>query len=212
MGWPHWTLLPAHSRQIFRHSFAVPAAAAGSVSRPVLSVTRDLPRVRMARHHDQELGDGAIRAPELLSVDDVGRPVRCPLRGRREPCRVGADVFLGESEGRDRPRRQPREVSPLLIGGPEQLQRLRNADRLVSRQQRGDVAVHAADHLHDASVLNLVEPEPAVLLGDLHPESTELPQSVDDIGGDLPLAVDPVGVDVLPKEPNEPVAEVEVFL
>ena len=67
--------------------------------------------------------------------------VAVALGGRREARRVGADVRLGEREGRDRTGRAARQVLLLLLGGAEELQRLRHADRLVRREQRADVAV-----------------------------------------------------------------------
>ena len=54
---------------------------------------RDLLRLRVARHHHEQLGDRAVGAPELLAVEDV---VLAVLR-TASPCvlmlgRIGADV------------------------------------------------------------------------------------------------------------------------
>jgi hypothetical protein len=73
----------------------------------------------VARHDDEQLGDRAVRAPELLAVDDVRVPLGGQLRGRRELRRVGPDAHLGERERRDRARGAPREEALLLVGVPK---------------------------------------------------------------------------------------------
>ena len=75
---------------------------------PLDDERRDLLRVGVPRHDDEELGDRAVRAPELLAVEDVVA-VRRPRRGRREVGRIRADLRLGQRERRDRAAREPRE-------------------------------------------------------------------------------------------------------
>jgi len=116
-------------------------------------------------------------------------------------------VRLGQGEGRDGARRAAREVLLLLLGRPEQLQRLRHADRLVRGEQRADVAVEASDELHDGHVLAHAEAEPAVLLRDLEPERAELAQPVDDFLRVLAGLVDDDRIDLLAQERREPVVE-----
>jgi hypothetical protein len=67
-------------------------------------------------------------------------------------------------------------------------------------EQRDQVPVHRADDSHRVGVLGLVEPEPAVLRGDLDAESGPPPKLVDDRVGDAALAVDRVGVDLVAQE------------
>ena len=57
----------------------------------------------------------------------------------------------------------------------------KHADRLVGRKQRLDVAIDAAQKLHQLRVLEHAEAEPAVLARDLEPESAELAQAVEDV-------------------------------
>src|SRR5581483_7903605 len=146
-----------------------------------------------------------VRAPELLAVQD--ERVAVELGGRREARRIGADVWLGQRERRDRAARAAREVLPLLLGRAEELQRLRDADRLVGGQQRGDVRIVAADELHRRRVLTHGEPEPAVLLRDLDAEGAELPEPVDDLLRVLARLVDRDGVDLLAQERLQRVVE-----
>ena len=68
---------------------------------------RDLPFLlppddlrRGPRHHHQQLGDGAVGAPQLLAVQDPGLPVLARHRGRLHRRRVRADVRLGQGERR----------------------------------------------------------------------------------------------------------------
>ncbi len=93
----------------------------------------------IARHHHQQLGEGAVRAPELLAVQDVGIALRRALGGGGEAGRVGADRRLGQGEGRDRPCRAARQIALLLLRGAEVLERLGEPDRLMRREKRGDV-------------------------------------------------------------------------
>ena len=90
----------------------------------------DLARVGMLRHDDEELGDRAVGAPELLAVQDVV-PFGSPRGGRREVRGVRSHFRLRQREGGDRAAGEAREVFLLLLRRAEKLQRLRNADRLV---------------------------------------------------------------------------------
>ena len=56
---------------------------------------------------------------------------------------------------------------------PNMPQRLGDADRLVRGQQRRQRRVPDAGHRQRAVVVDLREPEPAVLLGDLHPQRAD---------------------------------------
>ena len=76
---------------------------------------------------------------------------------------IGAGVHLGEREGADRTLGQAREEPLLLLVGAEQLERLRQADGLVRRQQRGERAVLRRHHRHRLDVAGVRQPETAVL-------------------------------------------------
>src|SRR5207247_8399929 len=113
---------------------------------------------------------------------------------------VGADVRLGQGEGGDRALREAREVSLLLLLGPEELQRLGDADGLVGGQQGGDGAVDAGDEADGPRVAVLREAKPTVLPRDLDAEGAHLPEAVDDVRRHLAGAVDLVAVHLVLEE------------
>ena len=134
-----------------------------------------------------------------------------PLMMNASPSSVGTAVvvsaagslptgFLGEREGRHRAGRESREILLLLLGGPEELEGLRNADRLVSGKQSGEIAVLAGDHLDRPPVSDLRQPETAVFRGDLDAERAQLFQALNDVGGQLAGSVDLFRVDVFFEE------------
>ena len=91
--------------------------------------------LRHRGHHHHQLGDDAVGGPELHSVEDVLLAVVAePGRGAH-PGGVGADVGLGEQEGRDRTAGAPGEVLLLLLVGAEHLDRLGHADGVVRRDR-----------------------------------------------------------------------------
>jgi hypothetical protein len=71
---------------------------------------------------------------------------------------------------------------------------------LVRRKQGRDVAVVAAQKLHDPAVLDLAEAQPAVLGRDLHPERAQPLQPVHDLGRVLAGGVDRAGTNVVAQE------------
>ena len=101
---------------------------------------------RRPRHHHEQLRDGAVRAPQLLAVQDVGAAVGGRHGGRGHAGGVRADVVLGQGEGRDCALGQPRQVALLLLFGAEELERLRHADRLMRREQRHQRSALGAGH------------------------------------------------------------------
>ena len=115
---------------------------------------------------------------------------------------------LGQREGGDRAGGAARQVLLLLLLRAEELERLRDADRLVRGEQRGDVAVVAADHLHDSVMYSLtVKPRPPYSFGIFIPKAPSLPQAFDDLLGVLAGLVDRDGIDLLPEESPELVVE-----
>lgn len=150
--------------------------------------------LRDARHDDEQIGDDSVGRPELHPVEDVVVAVRDGARG--EPRRVGADVRLGEEEGRDVGAGTARQEDVLLLLGAEELQRLRYADRLVRRQQGADRRARGADEGERLVVVHLGEAEASVLGVDLHAEGADVLEAVDDLVGDLCLALDTGRVDL----------------
>src|SRR5438445_111640 len=84
-----------------------------------------------------------------------------------------------EGEGRNGALGEAREVALLLLFGPEQLERLGHADRLVGGEQRGDRAVDAGHETDGARVAVLREAESPVFPRDFDAEGAQLPEAVD---------------------------------
>lgn len=150
--------------------------------------------LRYACHDHEQIGDDAVRGPQLHAVQDVVVTVRY---GRhRHARRVGADVRLGEQERADVRAGTARQELVLLLLGAELLQRLRYADRLMGGEQRADRRIRGADEGEGLVVVHLGEAEPAVLRVDLHAEGAELLEPVDHLVGDLRLALDARRIDL----------------
>ena len=154
----------------------------------------------MDGHHHQQLGDGAVGAPELLAVEDVGLPsgvssAVVSIRAGSEPT-----CGLGEGEGGDLAGGAARQVLLLQRVAAEELERLGDADRLVRREQGREVAVDAAEELHHRLVLGRGEAEAAVLLGDLHAEGAQLAQPVEHVLRVLAGGVDLHRVDLVAQQ------------
>jgi hypothetical protein len=160
----------------------------------------DLARLGIDGHHDQQLRDGAVRAPELGPVEDVGAAVRALLGRGREPGGIRPDVRLREGERGDLAARAAGEVLLLELRAAEELEGLGHADGLVRGEEGHDVAVHRAQELHDLLVFAVREPEAAVLLRDLHAEGAHLPQVLDHLVRVLAGGVDLHGVHVVAEE------------
>ena len=260
IGWPHCTRSFAHLRQISRQRLAGAAQDAGSVSRPVFSVTsasfrplpspqsrfsfgtrtlvkrmtpfsiafspmkwqrmhdldagpvllddegRDLLRVGVPRHDDEELGDGAVGAPELLAVQDVvavGRLASPSSRGSPDPSR------RRPRSARTPRRRRARGAASTSSSAPS----CRRASAAAARRSTGAPRA-ARSRLPSWLVTSFiasaysrwVKPEAAVLLRDLDAEGAQLREPLDDARRDLPLAVDRVGVHLLDEEPLDALA------
>jgi hypothetical protein len=97
-----------------------------------------------------------------------------------------------------------RQPLALLLLRAEQHQRLGDADRLVGREQGGERRVPDAGERQCAVVIDLREPEPAVLLGHLHAQRAERLEPVEDAVGDLGVALDLQRVDLRLQERAQP--------
>ena len=96
--------------------------------------------------------------------------------------------------------RDLRQPLALLLVGPEHPQRLGDADRLVRGEQRRDRRVPHAGHRQRAVVVDLREPQAAVLLGDLHAHRADPLEALDDLVGELRVALDLERVDLVLEE------------
>ena len=132
-----------------------------------------------------------------------------PLSRYPEPSSVGVavvDTLAGSeptpgsvSANADRcVRGDLRQPLALLLLRAEQQQRLRQPDRLVRREQRREAGVPGPGEHHRAVVVDLREPEAAVLLGHLHAQRADLLEPVDHFVGDLAVALDRLRIDVHP--------------
>jgi hypothetical protein len=152
-------------------------------------------RLRYLGHDDEQAGDRAIGGPQLDAVEDVVALGR-RRRGRAQPGRVGADVGLGEQERGDLALGQAGQELLLLFLGAEQLERLRHADGLVGRDERGERRVGRTDEHQGPAVVQIGQAQAAILRIDLHAERAELGQSGQDLVRDAGVALDLPAVDV----------------
>jgi hypothetical protein len=150
--------------------------------------------LRYPCHDDEEVGDHAVGRPQLDPVEDVVVPVR--YRGGGQARRVGADIGLGQQEGADVGAGAARQELLLLLGGAEQLERLRYADRLMGGEQDADRGAGRTGQGEGLVVVDLGEAKTAVLGVDLHAEGAEFLEPVDHVVGDPGLAFDQGAVDL----------------
>ena len=92
--------------------------------------------------------------------------------------------------------RDLREPLALLLLAARDEQGLGHADRLVRGEERRQRGVAASGDHQRPVVGDLGKPEPAVLLGHLHPERAERLQAIEDLGGDPRVALDLQRVDL----------------
>jgi hypothetical protein len=140
---------------------------------------------------EDEAGQEAVGDPHLLAVDHVR--VAVLGRARLDRLDVGAQLGLGQREGRSQlARRHLREVLLLLLVRAELHQQVGADEVGVDDPRDRDPA--ARELLDDHGVGREVQPEPAVLLGDGHPEQPELAHLLDDRLRELVLVVVVLGV------------------
>ena len=142
------------------------------------------------RHHHQQLGDGAVGAPELLAVEDVVSrraffsAVVCTRAGSEPTCgSVSAKAEMSPAAQRGRyfffRASEPNSLSG--CGTPIDWWADSSAERLPSIEPSSCI---------DPLVLDVAEPQAAVLLRDLHAEGAELAQAVHHLLGILARGVD----------------------
>ena len=156
-----------------------------------------------ARHlgqHDEDVGHGPVGRPQLAAVEHVARAVLGRRRGRRHPGGIRAHAGLGQRErGQVRPADLRQPLALLLLRAGQQ-QRLRQPDRLMRRQQRREAGVPGPDQHHRAVVVDLGEPEAAVLLGHLHAQRAKLLEPGDHLVGDPAVTLDRLRIDLIAQE------------
>ena len=84
---------------------------------------------------------------------------RSPFGSACVSMRAGSDPDsrLGQRKGRDFPLGESRQVFLALLFGPEEQQRLRNPDRLMSTQERGHITAPTSQQHRRAAVSRLRE-------------------------------------------------------
>ena len=75
----------------------------------------------VAGHHHQQLGDGAVGAPELLAIEDVVRRRASASAVVLHRGRIGADLGSVRAKAEIAPLAQPRQVLLLLLRVPNSL-------------------------------------------------------------------------------------------
>ena len=134
-----------------------------------------------ARHHDDEIGDGPVGAPQFLAVENVGFAVLAGRRRGRHAGGIAPHFGFGEGECADGSLGEPREVFLFLLRCSEEFERLRHADGLVGREQYSDRALPARHERNGLVVACLGKSETAVLGRDLDAERAQLGEAVDDV-------------------------------
>ena len=150
-----------------------------------------------AHEHEDEPGEQPVGHPHLLAVDLPGAVVRLARRGL-DRLHVGAELGLGHAEGGAQlAGGHPRQVLLALLLGAELHEQVGADEVRVDDARDRDPA--ARELLDDHRVGRQVEPHPAVLLGDRHPEQAELAHLLDDRLGELvgAVVVRGVGEDLL---------------
>ena len=126
-------------------------------------------------HDHDHVGDRAVGRPQFRAVDPVAGAVLGRDRGRAHARRVGTDIPFGEQERRDVVLGELGQPLALLLLGAEEAQWLGQADRLMCGQQHRDRRVPPAGRGQRLVVVDLAQPQPPVLLGDLHAEGAQAP-------------------------------------
>ncbi len=129
--------------------------------------------------------------------------------------RVGADVGFGQGERGNLAFCKPGQVFALLFLSAKQDQRLRDADRLMRGDQRGEIAAITAEQHAGAAIVGLRKTESAILRRDLNAECAHPAQFGQDLVGDFAGPVDFVRIDFFAKEflqrAEEGIALVAIF-
>src|SRR5439155_12258926 len=90
----------------------------------------------------------------------------------------------------------PWQIFFLLLFCAEEQQWLRNADRLMRRNERSEICIPTAEQHRRAPVIHLRQTEPAVLLRNFHAKGTHREKIVDVLLRNFAGAIDLVGVDI----------------
>ena len=136
-------------------------------------------RVRVGlREHERVVGDGRVRDPVLLAVQDVGVALAAGVREHRGDVRAGGR--LGQPEARELLAARLRGEVALLLLLVRVLEERERVEPDMDGDERAEGRLAALDLLADERLGDEVEPCAAVLLGDDHAEQAELGHALDD--------------------------------
>ena len=155
------------------------------------------------RHHDEQVGDHAVGGPQLDAVEHVGRsrprsePRSCRSRAGSEPTSgsVSRNALISLRAQRGRNLRFCSAVPNSFSGSARRSTGAPTAARRAPGWPSRPASAPGCSR-------RWIRPEPAVLLGDLHPEGADLLQPVDDLVGDAGLAFDEQAVDLSRRTPR----------
>ena len=153
-------------------------------------------------HHHEQVGDHAVGGPQLDAVQHIVIAIRCG--GGVQPGRVAAHIRLVSRKALISWVHRGSHVrfvfgADILIGCGTPIDSARKATR-----PRTDVR---ADERQGLVVVDLRQPDPAVLGGDLHAERAEFLQAADALIWDLRVAFDHGGIDLRLAEVTQSVEE-----
>src|SRR6186997_3128049 len=129
--------------------------------------------------------------------------IGCRLRMRLHFRRVAPHFALRQGKGRDFSRGNTREKTALLLVGPEENDRLRNADRLMSREQGGQIAAITSEEHRGATIIRLGKAKSAIIRRDFDAERSEFREALKHSLRNLTGPIDLIGIDVLPQVAGE---------
>ena len=129
------------------------------------------------REDERVVGDGRVRDPVLLAVEDVA--VALAARGRPHRGDVGARGRLGQAEAGELLAAGLRHEVALLLLLRAVAQQRERVQPDVDRDQRPEGRLAALDLLAGERLGDEVEPGAAVLLGDDDPEQAQLGHALD---------------------------------
>ena len=98
---------------------------------------------RCHRHDHEHTSLDQVGAPKFFTVENEGRAVLGGVGAQTHVRRIRASVPFGQRECGNFLSRNPWQIFFLLLVSSKEQQRLRNADRLMGRDQRGQIFIPA---------------------------------------------------------------------
>ncbi len=131
-----------------------------------------------------------------MAVEDERRTVFGRIGAQTHIRGVGAGVPFRKRERGNLAARDPRQIFFLLFFRAEKQQWLRDANRLMGRNERSEICVPTSEQHRRAPVIYLRQTEAAVLLRNFHAESAHREKIIDVFLRNFTGAIDFIGVDI----------------